>query len=105
MIEMDLDNESICIKCGNADGTQCIAGRTDTLQGMVILKCADFTTERVTQAVTIHETGIRDFLAEHFKDDNPTDKQIKEFLDLMEGDIEDWIKGNWECFMDQTTGD
>lgn len=39
---MDLENESICIKCANCEGTECIAGRADTLQGLVIIKCPDF---------------------------------------------------------------
>lgn len=104
-MRMDLENESICVKCGNADGTQCIAGRADTLQGMVITKCPDFTTEKQTRAVKIYEAGIRDFMAEHFKNDHPTDEQIKAFLDFMEGDVTNWIKDNWECFMDQTTAE
>lgn len=102
---MDLDNESICVKCGNADGTQCIAGRADTLQGMVIIKCPDFTTERQTEAITIHEVGLRDLLAEHFEDDKPTDQQIKDFIDFLERDVTDWIKENWECFLDQQEQD
>lgn len=102
---MDLENESICVKCGNSDGTQCIAGRADTLQGMVIIKCPDFTTETQTKPITIHEAGIRDFLAEYFEGNYPSDKQINEFLEFLEADITDWIKGNWVCFMDQTTGE
>ena len=96
----DLDNESICVKCGNADGTQCIAGRADTLQGMVITKCPDFTTEQQTKAITIHEAGIRDFLAEYYGE-IPTDERIKEFIEFLERDVEDWIKENWDCFLDQ----
>ena len=104
---MDLENESICAKCGNADGTQCIAGRADTLQGMVITKCPDFTMEKQTKAVAIHETGIRDILTEYYVGVNPsilfypTDERIKDFIEFLERDVEDWIKENWTCFLDQ----
>ncbi len=102
---MDLENESICVKCGNADGTQCIAGRADTLQGMVITKCPDFTTEQQTDAIKIHEVGMRDFLAEYLEGNQPTDKQVTEFIDFLKRDVAEWIKENWECFMDQTTAE
>lgn len=57
--------------------------------------------EQQTKAVTIHETGIKDVLAEHFKDDKPTDERIKDFMEFLERDVIDWIKENWECYLDQ----
>lgn len=93
--------ESICLKCGNADGTNCIAGRADTLKGMIIIGCPDFTMEKKTKAIVIDETAIREILTEHFKDDKPTDEQIKEFIDFMSRDVIDFVIENWNCFLDQ----
>lgn len=50
--------------------------------------------------ILITEEGIKEFLQDHpLFDKEPTDEQIKKFMDFLDADVSEWLKENWKCFI------
>lgn len=97
------NQKSICIMCGNRQQNDCIAGRVDTFQGMTIIKCPDFYKSEQQEIIIINEDGMRGLIELYYPHDveKLTGVRIKGFMQFLFDDVTDWIKGNWESYMDQ----